>query len=767
MKRRIIGLTAAAALTFSALAGCGDKTEEPVREKLEHVWRSTEIELREDVSISSFAMAGDNVLMQASRYDEDAEEMIYSVIALDPETLEVSEQPLEIESQDTSMRSFAAMSDGSLLLLMQGYDLEQQKSVYSLYKSSGGETTLLADNIESRFEVEPDSRYGGDLYIRSVVVGANDNIYISADSSTAAFDSSMNKLYEVEHPDGLDSCTATADGSVYLKYYDFEGPSFMKLSKLDDAARGFGEDIVLPDNNAVNNADLYFADGYDVYIDTDNSVYGYNAADGQMVEICNWTNSNIIRSDVRDVFMLDDSRMLVSNSEVIESDDPDDWHVEESLLLLERIPDEELPEYYIIELAVAYMNYGLQNQIVKFNRQSEEYRVTLVDWSERQTEDMSSDALLSREIVAGNIPDMIILTNFGTEKNNWIAQGLFCDLYELMNNDESFDESALNLEVLKKFDDGGKLYEMVMNYTLGTIFAKAENVPGDSWTVAEFLDWAEALPEGVMISDGYSTALNMILWSSLEEFVDFETGECSFDGELFGRLLEFAKSQQGSVSWYEKFGDDASLMELYRSDSIMLSEGMRMYDVTSMLSSMYNISDNLDDVVMIGYPMTGGNGALIYPSDSIAICNDSLVKEGAWDFVKFLMLDESNYNYYMSGLPISNSAMEKYREGEVGIHCIFEENGWSSWNGEMTEEELEARLQNESGIYHQVSEADFDRFISLAGDARLSANAQPLGQQIIDIINEETEMYFAGEKSLEETQQVIQSRVGIYVSERS
>ena len=163
MNIRIIGLTAAAALTFSALTGCGDKTEEPVREKLEHVWRTTEIELREDVSISSFAMAGDNVLMQASRYDEDAEEMIYSVITLDPETLEMSEQPLEIESQDTSMRSFAAMSDGSLLLLMQGYDLEQQKSVYSLYKSSGGETTLLTDNVESRFEVEPDSRYGGDL----------------------------------------------------------------------------------------------------------------------------------------------------------------------------------------------------------------------------------------------------------------------------------------------------------------------------------------------------------------------------------------------------------------------------------------------------------------------------------------------------------------------------------------------------------------------------------------------------------------------------
>ena len=69
---------------------------------------------------------------------------------------------------------------------------------------------------------------------------------ISADSSTIVLDRDLNKLYEVEHPDGLDSCTATADGSVYLKYYDFDGPSFMKLSRLDDAARGFGEDISLP-----------------------------------------------------------------------------------------------------------------------------------------------------------------------------------------------------------------------------------------------------------------------------------------------------------------------------------------------------------------------------------------------------------------------------------------------------------------------------------------------------------------------------------------
>lgn len=767
MNIRIIGLTAAAALTFSALAGCGDKTEEPVREKLEHVWRSTEIELPDGAAARAFAMAGDKLLIQTREYSDDTGEMVYSIITLDPETLELSKQPLDIDSETQGLYGFAALSDGALLLLTQNYDMESQQTTCSVCQSTNGEMSVLIDDVTPLFEAEASDRYGGGLYLRSIVVGANDNIYISADSSTIVLDRDLNKLYEVEHPDGLDSCTATADGSVYLKYYDFDGPSFMKLSRLDDAARGFGEDITLPEGNAVNNADLYFADGYDVYIDTNNSVYGYNAADGQMVEICNWTNSNIIRSDVRDVFMLDDSRMLVSNSEVIESDDPEEWRVEESLLLLERIPDEELPEYYIIELAVAYNDYGLQNQIVKFNRQSEEYRVTIVDWSERQTEDMSSDELLSREIVAGNIPDVIMLTNIGSEKNNWVAQGLFCDLYELMESDESFDEASLDMDILKKFETKGKLYEMVMNYTLGTIFAKAENVPGDSWTVAEFLDWAEALPEGVLISDSYSSALNTILWSSLEEFVDYETGECCFDGELFGRVLEFAKSQQDVGYWSDIFGDDATLRELYRDNKIMLCEEMRIRETTSMLSSMYTMTDNIDDIVFVGYPMSGGNGALIYPSDSIAICDKSLVKDGAWEFVKYLLFSDSYSEYNMSGLPISNKLMEIYRESEVGMNCVFEENGWLSWGGDMTEEELEERLQYETGTYHKVTEADVDRLVSLAKDARLRATAHPLGQQVLDIINEETEMYFAGEKSLEETQQVIQSRVGIYVSERS
>ena len=179
------------------------------------------------------------------------------------------------------------------------------------------------------------------------------------------------------------------------------------------------------------------------------------------------------------------------------------------------------------------------------------------------------------------------------------------------------------------------------------------------------------------------------------------------------------------------------------------------------------MTDNIDDIVFVGYPMSGGNGALIYPSDSIAICDKSLVKDGAWEFVKYLLFNDSYYKYNMSGLPISTKAMDKYRESEVGMNCVFEENGWSSWGGDMTEEELEERLQYETGTYHKVTEADVDRLVSLAGDARLRATAHPLGQQIIDIINEETEMYFAGEKSLEETQQVIQSRVGIYVSERS
>ena len=115
MKTRLLALTVAAMLTFGILSGCGEVTEEPVREKLEHVWRSTEIELDEsegEKQILSIVPSGDEIVLLTVEYFIDRDRK-FSLVTLDPETLETNESPVTGIADSGNVIGIAAASDGS------------------------------------------------------------------------------------------------------------------------------------------------------------------------------------------------------------------------------------------------------------------------------------------------------------------------------------------------------------------------------------------------------------------------------------------------------------------------------------------------------------------------------------------------------------------------------------------------------------------------------------------------------------------------------
>ncbi len=761
MKTRLLALTAAVMLTFGILSGCGEVTEEPVREKLEHVWRSTEIELDEsegEKQILSIVPSGDEAVLLTVEYFDGGERK-YSLVTLDLETLETNEQP--VTGVEGSVNGIAAYDDG-LLLLVSSFDTETQQSNDALYKTRDGAAELFCDDIGRLFDTK-DSNMLSNLQIRDIATSGS-NIYIAAEGSAIALDSELNKLYEVVYPDGFGSISETADGEVYICYYDYGGRSRERIQKLDDSVRGFGDEIILPENSVYQNPDIYFASGYDVYIDSDNALLGYNAADGEPVEVCNWINSNIIRPEVRGVFMLDSERMLTSSLKTVRVS-PDVTRLECELFLLERVPDDELPEYYIIDLAINNQSYDLSRFIVEFNRQSEDYRVVLTAWSERDGE-ISGAEQLSREIIAGNTPDIIFTSGFYDEAASWFEQGLFCDLYELMDDDESFDESRYNMDILRLYEDDGKLMRFVTGYSMNTLIARRGNVPDDGWTVEEFLDWAESLPDDALLMPFRPNILWTVLTSALDEFVDYKTGRCSFDGELFGRLLELEREFMNRPDKNELYGEDKSNMELYRSNKLMLNNAYFINDIASLFSNIYLVADDIDDVVMVGYPTSDGNGMLIQARESISICKDSLVRDGAWEFIKYYS-SHSDDELRINGLPTSYDSLDLIIGSETGYYYLFQENTYSGSSIQMTDEQLANELRRKPGVYHRVSDEDYDYLLSLTRDARLQSGENALGTEIMNIIDEETAMYFAGEKSLAETQELIQNRVSLLVSERS
>ena len=91
---------------------------------------------------------------------------------------------------------------------------------------------------------------------------------------------------------------------------------------------------------------------------------------------------------------------------------------------------------------------------------------------------------------------------------------------------------------------------------------------------------------------------------------------------------------------------------------------------------------------------------------------------------------------------------------------FYYDGGYSGWSGE---DRYQGYTGDKSGVLRDVTQADIDRVLSLID----GASAMPdIDQKAAEMIMEEVQVYFAGDKSLDETVKIIQSRVGIYLAEK-
>ncbi len=137
------------------------------------------------------------------------------------------------------------------------------------------------------------------------------------------------------------------------------------------------------------------------------------------------------------------------------------------------------------------------------------------------------------------------------------------------------------------------------------------------------------------------------------------------------------------------------------------------------------------DYAFVGFPGSIGEnaekgaGALIYGRNLMALSAVSENRQGAWDFARYYLTEEYQKNLE-SSLPVNKQ--------------IFEE--WAK------EETLRPYTVDEKGKKVE------------------SAAATPFEDvHVINIIGEEMDSYFSGQKTAEDTAAVIQSRVQIYVQE--
>ncbi len=432
---------------------------------------------------------------------------------------------------------------------------------------------------------------------------------------------------------------------------------------------------------------------------------------------------------------------------------------EYEVVTLTKADPATIPEKEILTFACMWLDYDVRARIIDFNKTSEQYRIKVVDYSSFNTpEDYTAgQTKLTTEIISGQVPDILATGNLPL--NRYIARGLIEDLRPYIESDPELGTDALVPGALKALEVDGGIYQAASSFTVTSVVG-ASNIVGEEmgWTVDELQAALANMPEGATAFSNMTreSILSYICMMNQNHYVDWITGECDFNNEEFVKLLEFVKTFPVEINYDEdEYVDEyTQIME----GKVMLSTlAVSDFDTLQMYKTLYG-----GNITFVGFPTAEGIGSVASFSDGLAISSTCANKDAAWSFVRYLFTEEcqgGDDGYYGWGFPTNQNAFDKVIENAMEKRMGTDENGnevevphgsWGIANGITVE-------------MYAATQEDVDQVMALIDNMD---SAVSFDQDIYNIIAEEAQAFFEGQKTAQDVAGVIQSRVSIYVNEQ-
>ena len=783
-RTRFAALLMAAALMLTLLAGCGggpegdQTTDEPGGDASGLVWVSefTKVSGINDY-ISSPAISGDKIYVSMSGYDEATGTWTPSIYAIDLTTGEAAKlegytpvaAPEGYDDAYVSINNISAAPDGGIMVseninatvfnLPEGFN-EETDDRYQYAESfttstlrhldatgaelSSIDLTAAQEAAQANSDASSDM-YGGSIYLSSFGSDAEGNIGLLYNQSIVVMLSGTGEVLYSGYQEGWwDRFVTLPDGSLAMSG---SGNTGYVLRPLDFSAKGFGDDVELP-NGAYN---IYPGGGeYTVsYIDS-SYVYGFKAETGEAVQLASLINCDVNEENINALALTDDGGILCL---LFSYDD----NSAEIARIVQKDAS-EVPQTKTLRLACNYLSQDLRRRVLDFNRSNSGVRIEVVDYSQYATEDDYSAGVtkLNTEIISGNVPDLFVADELPIEQYG--AKGLLCDLYEFIDSDEELSRDDFFENILTAMESDGKLYSIAPTFGIVSLVGNADVVGEEmGWTLQELMDVSKAHPEAQYLLDPYTTKsamLQTMLALNLGEYVDWATGECSFNSQDFIDVLNFSRL----------FPEEFTYDELGTSPYQMLADGrqllmpMEIRDFTD-YQTCTAITKGL--VTFKGYPTADGIGNIAtFSGDPLSISSTCKDMDSAWKFVRGMLTDDSYGSArYVDGLPLNVKAYaaaeaeamkrDTYKDDETG-----EEKEWPKGS---------AGWGDYSVDFYAMTREEADGLRSLI-DA--TGRAVAYDQNIMNIINEEIQTFMNGTKTAEQAASLIQDRVSLYVNEQ-
>lgn len=651
---------------------------------------------------------------------------------------------------------------------------------YLMHIAADGSTIASLDLSDTNNEDNEDGMSGN---LSSFAVDAAGNLYVSDYNNIYVLDAEGNvqfKLDGSQYNGSLYRLNAQQVGVMWYNYTDDvnaadeNGQYFVPI---DLETKDWGEKVKLPSNVwSIFPGD----DAYDFYYAYNNNIYGYAAKTDTKEKLVDWLACDVDTNNMSGYAMLSDSRVAALMQDW--STDPTTYQ----LIVLHRVDASEIKEKKVLTLACMYLDWNLRSMIVEYNKTNDEYRINVVDYSEYATDDDYNAGVtkLTTEIISGSVPDIFLTSNLPIDK--YAAKGVIADLNTFMDGGNGLSRDYFVPQVMSALEKDGKLYELPTSFSVQTAYALSSIASQyDTWNVAAVQDAMTQLQEGATVfSDGWTknTALSNCLSRNLSAFVDWTTGKCEFDSEAFQQLLAFCNSFPAETSdgdgaiAYASSADIAVDDAMWESDATRITNGKQLMSTIGMYSFdsyIWNVYAIRDKITFTGYPTEDGSGSSFKLQMPMAISSVTKYPDAAWDFVcsiikKMNTIDENN-NYY--GFPISQAAFDAEMTDIMTEQYQLDENGEQvDWDGDGEPDKAirgsYETMENGETVYKDVyalTQEDIDQILGVINSTR---SVYDYDQEILDIITDEVAAYFAGDKDVQTTANMIQSRVNLYVQEQ-
>ena len=528
----------------------------------------------------------------------------------------------------------------------------------------------------------------------------------------------------------------TADGRLHITYNGgISKKCYIGELTPDFEGKG-GEDAVsYQEKVMVNGMETMGESGLLVY--DRNGAYQYDLAEQTFTQMFSWENAGVEGDRIIYAGILTDGRVVAvtyGNSSHV--------YLVESLTKAQAEKKDYIAnktDIVIGTLSDDLFLKDLKNAMASFNRNSDKYNVIIEDYRGDAVDAEAAYNRLNSELVSGKGPDLLEFGNF----EDFARNGAVENLYDYLEKSESLSKEDFFANLLAEYDENGILTAIPREIQLSTIIGSSKVVGEEmGWTLDDMIALGEQYPDKQVYYENTLTKRGILIYFIRfygEQFLDWENGTCNFDTEDFRKLLKFMEQfpdeypppGENEPSIYTKLGSGEIL-----TTRVSFVDFRRIQPYEEVLGG---------DLTFIGFPAPEGAGCWLSDYDALAINSNSKCKEGAWEFIEFL-LQYDNGEIAMSGFPSYKPLYEK---------CLQES---------MTDSRSSMMHTNDgwSFQYHTTTQEEADKILALIENAQYTM----LDVDMVNIIIEEADVYFAGQKDMDTVIGIVQNRVQNYMSEQ-